>query len=664
MNGDASLMPKKSTKTYTTVKKEDRDAIVAQALDELSFARKFKKGKMANWQLNEDLYYSKLQKTDDARANVDLAQTQEFVHTLLSKIDTPLSFSFTKRKNSQIQRVEQLNAFKEYDADIGFWDLKDVAGKKQMIIYGRAIFSYFADSTNGVYKSHNNNVDVYNFLIDPSAGGLDLEDADYLGDYGVTYSRHELENGKGFIRSEVKTLLMGENGNATQDTDEKQRQHNRTRRAQSASTVQKEKTSNDKFIFWRWGTTYKGQRYYLLLSEEGGCAVKVIKADEMFGSGRWWYWSYAAYPDLTEFWTPSPCDYIREILMAQAVSINQMLDNAEQVNKPQRIVDTSAVQDLAAVKYRKNGIIKAKAGLADKAIKLLETPSINTPIQVFNVLEQIKQRASGVTDAAKGMEDTDGRATIYEGNVEAANDRFRLFSRSYTHAYKHFARLYEWGLRDHLIRKTAIDVLGPEGVQLVGVSRRDLFKKKTDDEYGIRVESTSADVLRSADEKRLQVAFLGKLIGNPIVDQKDLLMQLGELSAVDTQVMHQLLDKAEFGDAESRGEAERDIERLLDGEDVKPNKNADTGYIRVIVDYLYDNGENLSSAQNATLIQYIRDTQPVVTRNMVEKARRDIAAERAAMAATGQTGNPSSGGVRAPGPSQPLQDVLDQNVQQ
>ena len=72
----------------------------------------------------------------------------------------------------------------------------------------------------------------------------------------------------------------------------------------------------------------------------------------------WPFWTYAPYPDLTEFWTPSPADYVRELIMAQAVSINQMLDNAERVNKPQRIVDVGAIQNLAELKYRRDGYIK------------------------------------------------------------------------------------------------------------------------------------------------------------------------------------------------------------------------------------------------------------------------------------------------------------------
>src|SRR6056297_405806 len=172
--------------------------------------------------------------------------------------------------------------------------------------------------------------------------------------------------------------------------------------------------------------------------------------------------------------------------MAQAVAINQMYDNAERVNKPMKIVDTSAIQNLAELKYRKDGWVKSNGGQAANAVKIMETPSIDTPLAVFNTLETIKQAASGVTAGAKGVEDTDGRATIYEGNQQNVADRFGLFNKSYAFGYKRFAKLWEHGVREHLVRKVAIDIIGPEGIEVEEVSRRDIFRKN--DEFSVMTE--------------------------------------------------------------------------------------------------------------------------------------------------------------------------------
>jgi len=185
------------------------DKIAAQALNEIQHARTFKQGKVPGWQKTEDMYYSKKIRSGESRANVALGRMQEFVHTLLSKIDNPLEFKYRKRKNAQLQRVELLNALRVADKDKDNWDIKDIVGKKQAIIYGRAIYEYFATSEGG-YMAHLIPVDVYDFLIDPNCGGLDIEEARYMGSWNVQLDKRSLKEGKKnkiFIGSAVDQLI-------------------------------------------------------------------------------------------------------------------------------------------------------------------------------------------------------------------------------------------------------------------------------------------------------------------------------------------------------------------------------------------------------------------------------------------------------------------------
>ncbi len=386
-----------------TISYDKRQEIVKQALNELQFSRIYKQGKVGNWKINEDLYYGRKIASEESRANVDLGQMGSFVHTLLSKIDNPLIFKFTKRKTSQLQRVAQLNALRVQDAQKDDWDIKDLAGKKQALIYGRAVYSYSADSVEK-YCPHLENVDVYDFLIDPSAGGLNLERAMYMGRYGVVKSRQDIKAGMKegmYLKTEAQNLLDG-SGNATDMTQEETNKINRTV-AQNVWKSEKEISNPDKYKFWEWYTTYEGERYYLLLQEKGATAIRVEPLSEIFESGLWPFWSWAAFLDLTEFWTPSYCDYVRELFMAQAVSINQMLDNAEEINKPVKAIDVNAIENLAELKFRKNGYIKFKRGVdIAKAIQILRPPSIETPIATFNLLTAISEKNSGVTAGAMG----------------------------------------------------------------------------------------------------------------------------------------------------------------------------------------------------------------------------------------------------------------------
>lgn len=605
-----------------------RQRIIAQALREISWARSAKEGKISSWQANEKLYYGNNEKkvqsydgrtTDDnldARANVDLGRMQEHVHTILSKVDSPIVFNFTKRKLSQLKRVERLNALRSIDSDNDNWVMKDIVGKKQCIIYGRAIYSYFADSQDG-YNPHLENVDVYNFLIDPAAGGIDIEEAMYLGRYGVTRMRSDIEKGikdGDYLRTEATLLLEGD-GNSSESQKERINQKSRTQDL-NINGSQKEIGNKDKFVFWQWCTTYGGKRYYLLLNESGGTAIRVEELKDNFKSNLYPFWTYAAFPDLTEFWTPGYCDYVRGIFMAQAVSINQMLDNSEQRNKPQKVVNVNAVKDLAQLKYQRGGnyIQVTGDGPVRNYIDFLEVPSIDTPVQVYNILEGIQEKSSGVTAGSKGVAEPDGKATIYEGNQAAAAGRYELFNKSYSNGYRRFAKLYIEGAKEHLTTKVAVDILGPDGVDMEWVSRKDLFK--SGDDFKISVQASDAEMSMSELEKRTKIQFLQAQNGNPVQNPKKAYELSAQIAGLDDDMIKQLMDTSEFGDAELMSEAERDLECLLEGKDIKPNNSATNAYLQRFVDYMQDHQEDITDDQSRRIFAYMDSLEPIIDKNL------------------------------------------------
>lgn len=607
--------------------KETQDKIVTQSLKEISFARRYKQGKVTNWNKNEEMYYGRKRLSTESRANVDLGRMQEFVHTLLSKIDNPLIFKFVKRKEAQIKRVRRLNALRETDAKSDNWDIKDLVGKKQGIIYGRAIYSYYADSIDKMYKPHLGNVDVYDFLVDPSAGGIDLENGSYCGDYGVVIPRAELEKdskaGKEsyYIIEAVKELLAG----VANATDQPQEETNkRVRQYGQGTWGQKQIQDPDKFKFWRWFTTFEGKRYYLLLQERAGRAIlvkpltEVFTATRKFPKGPFPYWTWAAFPDLTEFWTPSYCDYVREIFMAQNVNINQMLDNAEAINKPQKVVNVNAIENLAELKYRRDGTIKVKNDIdANKAVQFISPAPIQTPIMVFNTLEAIQEKASGVTSGAKGVSDEDGKVGIYEGNQEASADRFGLLNKSYAFGYGRFGELYELGVREHLNKKVAVDMIGPMGIETEMITKRDIFRK--DDDFTVITESSNAESALSMQEQKNKLLFLQGQLANPtmsnLLNPKKIFEEEARIVGFDDDKIKELMDTSEFGNSALMSEADRDIESLLDGEDIEPNTNANNAYKQRMVTYVFDHLEDMTDKQSKMMVKYIESLASVIAYN-------------------------------------------------
>jgi len=598
------------------INKQTIDKIAAQSINEIDIARTYKNGKVKSWQSNESMYYGVKETSEDSRANISLGRMQEFVHTLLSKIDNPLVFKFTKRKPSQLSRVELLNSLRRFDADRNFWDLKDIVGKKQGIIYGRAVYAYYASSDEG-YQSNLENVDVYDFLIDPACGGIDIENAFFMGRWGVVKTIKQLKDGvkSKIYNKEAVSRLIESGGNST---EENQEETNKRSRSYDQETIgDKENNNHNKFKLWEWFTTYEGERYYILMDNSGQW-IRCEKLSDMFSNDMWPFWTWAAFPDLTEFWTPSYCDYARDLFLAQDASIGQMLDNADAINKPMRAVDVSAIDDVTKLKYRKDGIIPVKKGVdINRAYQTIITPSINTPIQVFEILEGIQEKASGVTAQAKGTSDEKGKVGIYQGNEAAMADRFGLLNKSYSFGYKRFAKLYENGVKDHLIKKIAIEILGPNGVEVKQISKRDLYKKG--DEYGITVEASNAEMMASKQDRNEKLAFLASEVNNPMINKKKSFEMRALISGLSEEDVRQLLDTNSYGNEKLMSEADRDLESLLMGEVIEINDAANNQYKQRMVDYLRDHKEDINDRQFFAISAYIDSLEDVIFRNEARK---------------------------------------------
>jgi hypothetical protein len=623
-----------------------RDKIAAQIKTEIQFSRLYKQGKIRNWQKNEQMYYGYKLPVSDSRANVELGLMQSYVHSLLSKIDNPLHFKFVKRKESQLKRAARLNALRQSDSQAGFWDLKDIAGKKQAVIYGRAIYAYYADSYDG-YCSHLEPVDVYDFLVDPAGGGLDLENARYMGRYGVVKDKRELKEGMkrgDYIRAVVERLIDG-SGNSEEMSQEEINKRSRAVDTNITKTS-KEVGDPDKFKFWEWYTTFEGERYYALYQDTSGAIIRLEKLEDLFTPTKefplaaWPFWSYAAFVDLTEFWTPSFCDYTRELFMAQASAVNQTLDNGEAINKPMKYIDTGAIKNLAELKYRRDGHVKLKAGTdATKAVQIAQTPQIDTPLKLFELLDGVVDKNSGVTNADKGVASED-RVAIYEGNQANAADRFGLLNKSYSFGYRRFAQLYQIGVSDNLTKKVAIDIIGPDGIETEEISRRDIFRKS--EYFNILVEASSAEEQSDANDAKNKLTFLVNTGANPtaaaVVNWEKAFEVGAKVAGFTEDEIKQLLDKSEYGNAEIISEASKDIEDLLDGKDVKPNYAANLAYKQKFVDYMMDHENDMTHEQFMKLAQYIQSLEPVIMKNVV----REMNAKMLAMNLSTSQPNPTS----------------------
>ncbi len=618
------------------IKKELRDKITTQALSEIEFARDAKIETINRWHKSEDTYYSKKLKKTVGRANVNLNEAQGFVQSFLAKIHHPYNFKYIKGDESDLKAAQRVNAIRDKDSKNGRWDFKIMLARIQLIIYGRYIFEYHASSSDK-YKSTLSNVDVYQFLIDPSAGGVDIEKAFYLGRGGIIRSKKDIKNGiksGKYLKTEGNELIKGES-NITNETEEDVDANNRW-----INLVEKERVidKSDQWKFWEWYTTYEGVRYYLLLTEDGGKAIRVEKLVDMFKENTYPFFSAAAYPHLTEFWSPSPLEGVTEIMMAKAKSINQMLDNGESINRPMKAFNVGAIKNAALLKYRTDGSIPVKDGVdIDKAIKFYPTIPLQSSMVVYDKLDAISDVNSGVNSGVKGQA-SEQQVGIYEGNQANAIDRFSLVSDSEADAQNRFARLYLAGLDEHLTTKVAIEMIGINGVQFEEITKKHIKRNKP---FNIMVITSGKAEQMQTTEKRNKLTFLSAKSNDQTgtYNIKILAEMEANIAGFSPDEIKYMLDTKTEGEVELMSEAAQDIEDMLAGKEIEPNDLANTAYLQKIKDYMRENKEYMiKHPETADLIfNYIVRLQPIVIYNMSSEMNKQLQ----------QQGYPSAGGQAA-----------------
>lgn len=606
------------------IKKSTRDLIKQQCLEEITFERARKQGVIAEWRKNEIVLQKML--SDGERSNVDLGEGISFVNTFLSKINAPYNFRFEKGDEADLKAAKIDNAIKDKDAKLGRWSFKAMLARTELIQYGRYVMEYHADSVGG-YKSHLSNVSVYQFLIDSSAGGVDMEKAFYMGRGGIIKTKKNIKDGVKsglYLKTEAENLFTS--ANTAVETPEERDQSNRwLRLINTASSIIPRK---DQWNFWEWYTTYEGERYYVLLTETGNEAIRIEKLTDMFASGEWPFFSVAAYPELGQFWTPAPLAMVRDSIMAKSTAINQMLDNGEAINRPMKAFDVDAIKNPALLKFRKDGLIPVKKDVdIDKAIKFFPVVPLATSIQVYDKLDNIVNTQSGVSAAARGTAEED-KVGIYEGNQQAAADRFSLIKDSEADGQERFARLYLAGLDEHMTGKIAVEMIGIDGVEFKSVSKKD---RKRNADYNIVVVTAGAEESMENRNTRNKLAFLSSKAGmlqGPF-NQKVIAEMEAMIAGFNIDEVKRMLDTKNDSNAEILSEAARDIQYLLDGEDIEPNQVANIAYKQKIVEYIRDQAENLKPDQIARIFAYLDnpELEEIIMRNMQVSIDTQLASE-------------------------------------
>jgi hypothetical protein len=605
---------------HTKVKK-----LVSQSLEEITHAQNYKDGFIDNWDKNEEMLMTgNGLKDDSTRSKLILGKMRGFTNTLLSKIDKSITFKYKAPEAGDYLKALYLNSLKDQDKKQGNWDFIDLLGKEDNIIYGRTINLYQSGKDKqGNYTSKLSLIDPKDFLIDPEAGGSDKEKALYMGWWGTKITKKQLDDGikEGkYIKTETQRLLRT-SGNNTEETQEDEDKQNRAiKYSRHERILQKDNI----FKFYTWFTTdEEDERYYMVLTPSGQC-VRCQKWNEIKKSGKYPIWTYAAYPNDREFWTPSPADYVRKIFLSQEKTIRQMIDNSEQTNKPQTIIKPDKIQNLHQLKYNeKSRYIQIDEDASpNEVVNALPVAPLQNAMNVYEMLEKIAQFESGITADVRGVSDEDVLG-IYEGNLQQASDRIGLYNKNISDGYREFGILYKEGIDDNLTKPQAVEIMGAEGLEVKKITRKDVRPDGKD--YDVVIESSSTDAKNDNIDKKNKLTFINAYKGSEDINQKVLFEKGANIVGFDEDDVKEMLNTQDFSIVRVLREADRIYQDLIKGREVELYNEADTGFQQRLLDLKIRNKNNITIEQDSRVENYMKEIMPIVERNMARRLSNKLA---------------------------------------
>lgn len=609
-----------------TVEIPDED-LMKQIENEYKNALDYRKPVIVNWHLNEDIRYGKKPATLSGRSNVDLRLAHGFVITFLSKIKNSPKITFKAKKPSGIQKAKKVTAAWELESSATHedWEFKDLLAKSLAMCSGRSITKIWA---NTPYRHNRKQVDHYDFLIDPLAGGYDINKARYLGEDNIFRSKYDLENSEKYNKEAVQKLIdsYSENQAVAIDNEYREKQNRLAVIGLDINNFTPQKDGIFKLL--EWYTTINGERYYVVCSLDKRIILYKSLLKEIVGvhgkdkQPKWPFTSWAYYPDEFNFWTEAPLDVVRENFQSRYLVINGALDNNEAKNRPMKSYDPNTYKNPALLKYQPDRAIPTEINKDPRTgLYIHPVNDIYDPVALDNKIEDIGAKVSGVTPSSQGQSDNDTKVGIYYGDMQEVADRMSLFEMSYSRDNILKAQLYVNGLIDRLDEPMAIEMIGEDGAEW-----DELKSEELDDDFSIIIEGGTISAQLDAMKQKQKADFIARNQINQMVNKKTLLEQDALISGFTPLEAKRLLQPDNITD-DMLTRASADIEKMMKGEKVNPYLKADTAYLQKILDFYGDN--DLEDAQNKILEDYMDLLQDIVIKNMAFKAQKEAAMQGA-----------------------------------
>jgi len=641
--------------------------LVSIAGQQLSAGLKMKDQRMKVIKEIEDLYNNKVIQISGGRINIPFPIMSGQVDTIYSKIDNPPTVKFEIPNREDIAaRVTAAWKIDSSSSRAG-WKRKDRAEKKLALFSGRGIAKIYATSVNGEYQAHYDVVDHRSFICEGTRGNL--EDNLYCGEIDIFKTEEDIKRlaRLGIYDQKTANLLVSGGGLEKEAYEAFSNQWDRMR-ALGLSPEMNAYVGQKIYNLAEWCMDYNGTRYYLLFDPKTNLCLRAEKLSDIQGSKTpvYPYVSWAVNYDEFNFWSKGAGDDILPVAEAMRLVLNEALENTRRRNRPMRVVDNGAVEDInQLLEYIPDNVIVAKPGRTGNIVTL-ETPEVTTSINLVEFLNSFLGEKTGISQQLQGTPDQDVKVGVYYGTLQQAADRIGTINKEYSESYADKAYRYFWGLKQHLSGAKAVQMLGKFGYAWEDLTPKDL--RDIDDIDDVVVSGGSSEETVDEVKKKRQLDTLAQLTANPALAQR-----LNPVWVIKTSLkgsdfsdddIQEALDAQGSEDRELMIEADRAIQQIIEGKTPKLNRGATIGFVQRILDWDRDNVDyvnpdgsinkkqyELSQKLTAYAKAHISEPYLIVQQNMMRDVRSMVMNEMKQQAGVQGSAGPG-GGVVVPPPTQ------------
>lgn len=599
---------------------ELKDKIALVAVKQLETSESYRQPRLKEIRENEDMVAGVVKPALQGRYNVpfDGVIASGFVETLVAQTNRAPAIKFKDPKGSNLTSVRKIQAL--FDSDSGVtkqnWSKKDRLSKRLAAVANIGIFEYYATS-DPKYKGYLCNIDHYDFHCEPN-GGADLEEHIFKGvanQYRTRQKVVELGESGYYDASQVAKLLT-----AYSNKDYKMNEDLHRNKVERMNAIGLDVESNNYvgvpvFNTARWVTQYNGSQWYLEFDYRSGIWLKCEPLEEVFESevSPWVVWTPVEHA--FSLWTPGLFDQIKPVAEAIRINLNEILNNNRKRNWDMKAVDGKMFPDVSQLNWRQDGVVVANVPLNQSianGIYNFQTPEISGALNLNQYLNDFLGINTGVSDQTKGesSQDTLGIAKINQMQV---SKRMKLIGDSYTEAYAQLAHRYDWGLYEHLDDEQSVKIIGPDGAEMQTVLRED-----TEPDYDVEVISSIDDEMQTQQDMERKSAAIERLAANQAAMQSINIRWYVEqeltIGGWKQEEIRRAMDIQNDSTDEVMSVAEKNIERIVAGKEPKTARNATTGYLQRISNFINDN-ENLKPEVLARLQAHFDEHVPIALEN-------------------------------------------------